>query len=623
MDVHILVGQPAGHLDPGEVHPGHPEEQDPLVGGEERSRVVALEVRSPFRPAEGAHRPQPTAEPGVQHILVLPPVLRRRPHRFGRIHPHHDLPGLPVVPGRDPVPPPDLPADRPVADLHQPPGVHLLPARRMEPQRPLAHLLPPAVLPALVAAQPQRPLRQRPHPHEPLVGEPVLDGRPGALGAAERHPPVLDPHEEPLRFERGDRLLPGAVAVESPEPLRDGLVQDGVLPHDLDRGQPVPLPDLEVVGVVRRGDLETAGAELGIHALVGDHRDLPAHQREPRGPADEVPVARVLRMDRHRHIPEQGFRAGGGDGEPRPGVAGERVGDAPQVSRLALRGGLHLVVGEGGPVHRAPVDHPLAPVDVPAPVEVGEHRPDGAGEALVHGEPGAPEVAGAAQFLQLVEDHPAVAVAPLPHLLDEGVAAEAPVVHSPGIEVLPDDGLGGDAGVVGAGHPQRVPPGHPPVADQHILDGVVERVAHVEAAGDVRRRDDHREGLLLPVAAGAEAPVGGRLRLEGAGVVPALPGLRFDRLRVEAGGERSGAPGGHPLLRRLGRPLLRAHRFAFTPAARPVVRGRAAPTASRSRRRRSRPSGPSAPRGRSPDPARSARRSRSAGTSAGSGRGPR
>ena len=43
-----------------------------------------------------------------------------------------------------------------------------------------------------------------------------------------------------------------------------------------------------------------------------------------------------------------------------------------------------------------------------------------------------------------------------------------------------DDGLGGDAGVVGAGHPEGVVALHPPPSDQDVLERVIERVAQVQ-----------------------------------------------------------------------------------------------------------------------------------------------
>ncbi len=53
-----------------------------------------------------------------------------------------------------------------------------------------------------------------------------------------------------------------------------------------------------------------------------------------------------------------------------------------------------------------------------------------------------------------------------------------------------DDGLRGDAGVVGAGHPERVEALHPLHADENVLQRVVQGVAEMEGAGYVRRRND-------------------------------------------------------------------------------------------------------------------------------------
>ena len=62
-------------------------------------------------------------------------------------------------------------------------------------------------------------------------------------------------------------------------------------------------------------------------------------------------------------------------------------------------------------------------------------------------------------------------------------------------ELALDDHLGGDAGVVGARLPQHVAAVHPLIAAEHVLQRVVERVAHVQVAGDVGRRNDDAIGL--------------------------------------------------------------------------------------------------------------------------------
>ncbi len=76
--------------------------------------------------------------------------------------------------------------------------------------------------------------------------------------------------------------------------------------------------------------------------------------------------------------------------------------------------------------------------------------------------------------------------------LDERLAAHLEPLDAVGEQPLLDHRLGGDAGVVGAGHPQRLVALHPVVADQDVLQRVVERVAEVQRGGDVRRRDDDR-----------------------------------------------------------------------------------------------------------------------------------
>lgn len=54
-----------------------------------------------------------------------------------------------------------------------------------------------------------------------------------------------------------------------------------------------------------------------------------------------------------------------------------------------------------------------------------------------------------------------------------------------GIELALDHDLGGDAGVVGAGHEYGVVAQHAVVAHQAIHDGLVEGMAHVQGARDV------------------------------------------------------------------------------------------------------------------------------------------
>jgi hypothetical protein len=122
---------------------------------------------------------------------------------------------------------------------------------------------------------------------------------------------ILDGGQESCGFEIGDDALAGLVAVESDIGGRQQLAffgfvgaDGGVGREDVDQSAvrlfgdgglvAMAQPDLMVVEVVRRGDLDTAGAELGIGVLVGDDGDAPSGQRQLDEGADQVLVTLIL-----------------------------------------------------------------------------------------------------------------------------------------------------------------------------------------------------------------------------------------------------------------------------------------------------------------------------------------
>ena len=84
---------------------------------------------------------------------------------------------------------------------------------------------------------------------------------------------------------------------------------------------------------------------------------------------------------------------------------------------------------------------------------------------------------------------------PLPHALDEGLAAQLLARLAFRGKLALHHHLRGDAGVIGAGNPQRAPSAHAPPAGQDVHLRLVEHVAHVQASGDVGRRKQDGEGL--------------------------------------------------------------------------------------------------------------------------------
>ena len=219
----------------------------------------------------------------------------------------------------------------------------------------------------------------------------------------------------------------------------------------------------------------------------------PADQWQRHELPDERPVALILGMDGDGRVGEHRLRAHGRDGE-HPVPALERVVDLIEgVGDLLVD---DLEVGDRRARARVPVDHVVVAVDQPLLIERDEDPIDGADVVLVKGESLALVITRRAEALVLLDDLAAVLLAPFPDALDECLAAEVVTRDALRAQLLLDDHLGSDAGVVGAEDPQRVAPPHAIDPAQRILDRAVERVAHVQRTGHVRRRDRDREVLL-------------------------------------------------------------------------------------------------------------------------------
>ena len=281
-----------------------------------------------------------------------------------------------VVPGGDAVAPPLLATDAPVLDVAHPGEVHVLVLAR--------HEFDVAILHGL-----DRRRRQGLDLDEPLVREPRLDHRPGAVAAGHGRGVFFDALDESRRLQVGDEPRACLETVQAPVGTRCVVVDAGLGVEDVDEFQAVTVTDGVVVEVVGGCDLDAAGAERTVHVVVRDDGDAPADQRQHDRLADQRAVAFVVGVHRHGGVAQHGLRAGGGDHQViGPGIGlgpvGQRIAEVPQVSGLLVV--VHLEVGDRRLQDRVPVHQPLAPVDQALVVEAHEDLDHCPGEALVHGE---------------------------------------------------------------------------------------------------------------------------------------------------------------------------------------------------------------------------------------------
>ena len=238
-------------------------------------------------------------------------------------------------------------------------------------------------------------------------------------------------------------------------------------------------------------------------------------------------------MHRDAGIAQHRLRPRRGDHDEFVRAALDRILEVPEMTLHLAR--FDLEVGDRGQHLGVPVDQPQVLVDQALLVEFDEHLEHGLRQALVHGEALAAPVARGAEPAQLACDRAAGIGLPLPDLREELLAVQQFLVGvrlgcaldreaDPFLlEIAHHHHLRGDARMVGTGLPQHVVAFHAAPADQHVLQRVVERVAHVQAARDVRWRDDDAIGLLRRLRMGAKGtgvlPFGVAAGLDFLGVV--------------------------------------------------------------------------------------------------------
>ena len=385
--------------------------------------------------------------------------------------------------------PPELAADAPVLDVVQPLRIGTGPVFRYELDLARTHGIECGFGDCLAAAGTSIWQRVGCQVDKPLVGQHRLDHRVGAI--AYRHLQLVrfDLDQETVTLEVFHHGLARVVAIQPAIRFRRVVAHMRIERHDDDHVEVVPLGHLVIVEVVCAGDLHAAGAELGLDIGIGNNRNTPIAQRQVDETTHQMLVTLVVRMHGQRAIGQHGLRAGGGDGHAVEAIdrtIAEGVADVPH--RTIALDVVHLQIGHRRAQHRVPVHQPVTAIDQPRAIPLDEHLAYGCRQALVHGEALARPVGCRADPAHLVGDGGAGFLLPFPHAFDERLATQVVACLVFDGELVLDDLLRGDARVIGAHLPQRIHAAHALVAHQHVHHGLLERMAHVQCAGDIWRR---------------------------------------------------------------------------------------------------------------------------------------
>eukprot|EP00906_Rhabdomonas_costata_P027085 RCo038520 len=271
-------------------------------------------------PPQGVEGVQAGAEPCVQHVRILlqaklGALLRFQPKlRHGDRgslllaaghHPGVDVLLLVAIPwtnggvvGRNAVPPPELAAHAPRANVLEPVIPDRVVAIRDQPELTCLHSANGAGRQLLAVHEPLR-LQERlndvvgaaAQPHAHHVGG-------GAAGQTHLVQLLLD--------------CPAAVKTLHPSERRPVFVDHPILSEDAYHCKPVPLTSLKVVRVVGWSHLHRTRAKGHIdQQRIADQRDLSLAKRALQLLPVKVLISGVLRVNRNRSVPENCLRSGG------------------------------------------------------------------------------------------------------------------------------------------------------------------------------------------------------------------------------------------------------------------------------------------------------------------------
>ena len=132
--------------------------------------------------------------------------------------------------------------------------------------------------------------------HVPLIGKVGLEDGAASVAAWNHQPMLLDAFQEARRRKFRDDALARDEAVEPAKARRHVVVECRGGRENVDLRQVVAQSDLVVVEVVRGRDLDAPGAKRGIDVRIGDQWNGALRERQGESLADEMPIARILRV---------------------------------------------------------------------------------------------------------------------------------------------------------------------------------------------------------------------------------------------------------------------------------------------------------------------------------------
>ena len=157
----------------------------------------------------------------------------------------------------------------------------------------------------------------------------------------------------------------------------------------------------------------------------------------------------------------------------------------PEMSVLFLM--LYFRIRKRSFTYRTPVNDPGSFIDIAFLIQADKYFLYCFGTSFIHGKTLSVPVAGYAQFLQLPFDRSCIFFFPLPGSLQEFFSSQLFFVNSLFLQLIRNLHLGRNCCMVRSRDPEGIISLHSLIADQDILQCIVQRVPHMKLSGYIRR----------------------------------------------------------------------------------------------------------------------------------------
>ena len=277
------------------------------------------------------------------------------------------------------------------------------------------------------------------------------------------------------------------------------LIEASVIVDDVEHRQIVPQTYIIVVYVVGRGNLEAACSEIHLHIRVLYNRNFLIYKRYKHLLALEPVVSLICRIYADCGIGHNGFRPCGRNHNVL--VSGIALAVRNEIAHMVeLAGGVlvhYFLVAHSRESNRIPVHHTHTLINVPFLIEIYKGVDNCLAQIRVHSEFGPVPVAGCTEFAELRKYDSAVLFLPFPGVLEEFFPGKVFLAYALSLQFGHDLAFGGDGRMVRTGYPAGILAVHSGLADEHIVDCVVQNVSHMQDSRDIWRRYNY--GIRFPL----------------------------------------------------------------------------------------------------------------------------